>query len=97
MLPVQELEFGILLGNLATRVKLGLVCKVGTSLGPQFGTLIVTLFFSYIHAPCYLLRIPPPTAVWTRIEMCRDFFVKTSLTFFDQIILPIRNQMVGKV
>ena len=37
------------------------------------------------------------TAVWTRIEMCRDFFVKASLTFFDQIILPIRNQMVGKV
>ena len=23
-----------------------------------------------------------PTAVWTRIEMCRDFFVKASLTFF---------------
>ena len=23
------------------------------------------------------------TAVWTRIEMCRDFFVKASLTFFD--------------
>ena len=22
------------------------------------------------------------TAVWTRIEMCRDFFVKISLTFF---------------
>ena len=22
------------------------------------------------------------TAVWTRIEMCRDFFVKASLTFF---------------
>ena len=37
------------------------------------------------------------TAVWTRIEMSRDFFVKASLTFFDQIILPIRNQMVGKV
>ena len=35
-----------------------------------------------------------PTAVWTRIEMCRDFFVKH---FVDQIILPIRNQMVGKV
>ena len=28
--------------------------------------------------------------------MCRDSFVKTSLTFFDQIILPIRNQMVGR-
>ena len=37
------------------------------------------------------------TAVWTRIEMSRDFFVKASLTFFDQIILPVRNQMVGKV
>ena len=24
----------------------------------------------------------PHTAVWTRIEMCRDFFVKASLTFF---------------
>ena len=40
---------------------------------------------------------PKPTAVWSRIEMCRDFFVKASLTFFDQIILPIRNQMVEKV
>ena len=38
-----------------------------------------------------------PTAVWTRIEMCRDFFVRASSTFFDQIILPIRNQMVEKV
>ena len=37
------------------------------------------------------------TAVWTRKEMSRDFFVKASLTFFYQIILPIRNQMVGKV
>ena len=27
------------------------------------------------------LRIWEGTAVWTRIEMCRDFFVKASLTF----------------
>ena len=37
------------------------------------------------------------TADWTRNEMCRDFYVKISLTFFGQMILPIRNQMVGKV
>ena len=36
------------------------------------------------------------TAVWTRIETCRDFFVKASLTFFDQIILPIKTQIFRK-
>ena len=51
--------------------------------------LLNWIIFIYFH--------PLATAVWTRIEMCRDFFVKASLTFFDQIILPIRNQMVGKV
>ena len=34
----------------------------------------------------YMLPLKKPclrhTAVWTRIEMCRDFFVKTTLTFF---------------
>ena len=29
------------------------------------------------------------TADWTRNEMCRDFF--------DQVIPPIRTQMIGKV
>ena len=36
--------------------------------------IAVILFHSY--------AIWKLTAVWTRIEMCRDFFVKTCLTFF---------------
>ena len=31
---------------------------------------------------CHFFRASFHTAVWTRIEMCRDFFVKASLTFF---------------
>ena len=39
---------------------------------------------------------PPPTAVWTRIEMCRDFFVKTSLTFW-WLLLVFGSGGSGKV
>ena len=37
--------------------------------------IIITSEIDYPFLTCIV------TAVWTRIEMCRDFFVKTSLTF----------------
>ena len=42
---------------------------------PSNATRILWLSWQVRDVPLY-------TAVWTRIEMCRDFFVKASLTFF---------------